>query len=168
MCFSKKRIKTCIRKYQTRDICTLIPLLTWLYQIRFTEKDFFFKLQTSVCTVIFLVAIILQKLAILQTFWFLHSLQNFVFCDQSSFFGSCNFLARQTQTFACITGFFNFWLQNFCENIKFQNFQPRFTLQYQIDLPRRLEMLRGLIGVLMDSPWMTCAFLHRHYCHLFS
>ena len=93
MCFSKKRIKTCIRKYQTRDICTLIPLLTWLYQIRFTEKDFFFKLQTSVCTVIFLVAIILQKLAILQTFWFLHSLQNFVFCDQSSFFGSCKITA---------------------------------------------------------------------------
>jgi len=130
------------------------------------KKIFFFKLQTSVCKVIFLVAIILQKLAILQTFWLLHYLQNFVFCDQSSFFGSCNFLARQTQTFVSITGFFNFWLQNFCENIKFQNFQPRFTLQCQIDRPRRL--VRGLIGVLMDSPWMTCVFQHRHYCHLFS
>ena len=105
------------------------------------KKIFFFKLTTSVCKVIFLVAIILQKLAILQTFWLLHYLQNFVFCDQSSFFGSCNFLAQQTQTFGCIAEFFNFWLQNFCENIKFHNFRQCFTLQYQIDLPRQLEML---------------------------
>jgi len=82
------------------------------------------------------------------------------------FFWFLQLLARQTQTFVSITGFFNFWLQNFCENIKFQNFQPRFTLQCQIDRPRRL--VRGLIGVLMDSPWMTCVFQHRHYCHLFS
>jgi len=149
-----------------RDPWTLSPLFTWLYQKCFTEKDFFFKLQTSICEVNFFGCNNIAETCNITNFLAFASFAKLCFLWPIFFFWFLQLLARQTQTFVSITGFFNFWLQNFCENIKFQNFQPRFTLQCQIDRPRRL--VRGLIGVLMDSPWMTCVFQHRHYCHLFS
>jgi len=79
------------------------------------------------------------------------------------------FLCPTTVVKHFVAGFFiQFWLQNSCENKEFRNFLGHnFTPQCRIDPPRQLEMLQGLLGVLMDSPWMTCAFLN-HHCHLFS
>ena len=61
----------------------------------------------------------------------------------------------------CLDSIYNVWPQDKVEAIEV--FQLKGNL-----IKFKCSTHRGLIGVLMDSPWMTCVFQHRHYCHLFS